>query len=828
MQKCFGCDTLIEETSPFCSVCQSQRLRKHLRKKKQQDEIQAQSEALQEPEPSQVNVATSTLVAIRPPNWQNNPRRQFERLSASLTQTVPRPGYYSAILKRKRVGFKVLVVLAVLGLLVYGSGLAWFAIAHQHHNEGLGDKAPSLTITPNVAKRGQTVQLRVTGFPSLADLLVARDVEQSVQLGNSLLTSKLGPTDQIVLPVLITNAWTLGKHFIEIGDTRTNTFVSAALKVIGSGPSLPPHLQLDKTSLDLGSSYQGATTHQDLVLSNAGGGVISWIARTNQPWLKLSSPRGIFSDRQTIKVGVERMSLKAGDYQGTIAILSSAGDPMTVHVHIAVRALPANPGPVLAISSPVLSFSGMDNGKDPASQTLSITNTGSRPLHWSIAGSAPTLSVGDIALQSGKGWLDITPSSGQVAPGTSTSIHIHVHSHALLPGVYSGLLTLSSDQQALNTPQTVPVSLDLQSSCGVTANTDRMSFTVPVQQNGASKQELTLSAIPGCRGRMPWMALSMASWLSITPAGDQIERNARTKATVTVNASSLAPGTYSGMVAISTGLRTQLITAQLIVLPSSTTSTPSNLPTSVGSTPSPTVAVTTMAATQTAGLPVLKLSSSAVIFNVTQGQVNSASQIVSVINSGGGSLTWHAASETAVPSWLNITTVGSVLATGQTGQIIVNINDNGLAPDTYTARILIGATNNAGGVVQGSAQSLLVTLVVSQSTPLVQQPCVLQVTPGNLTFSSSLLQSNPSPQSIMVQEMGNCAPDVSWVASMNQSWLQLSRTTGSNSGTITVSVDTQGMLLGASKAQITFSARDSRGIIQGSSQVVAVTVNVLG
>lgn len=835
MQTCLRCNKSSAETSGFCEECRSILSKNHSRKKKRdiqisptqvQDAIQVQDETLQWRGPSQERVATSTLAAVRSPDWKNHPQHQPEQLAASSTQTVPQPGYRSRILKGKRISFKVLAIFSVLALLV-NSALVWLVITHQHQNGGLRHTAPTLTIMPDAAVLGQTVQLRAAGLSSFSPILLARDFEQSVGMTTSLPTITSDPSGRVAIPLVIGHAWKSGRHVIEIEDIKTRSFVSAALTVIGNGPLLSPHLQVDASSLDMGSGYQGATTNQNLVLSNTGSGVISWTASSNQPWLRINSTHGIFSAGQTIKVAVVRTGLKEGDYQGTITILSSAGDPLTVQVHMLVRALPANPGPVLAILSPVLAFSGTDNGSDPASQTLSIANPGSRALHWSISSSAPTLSVGDISLPSSAGWLDIAPSSGELAPGATVSIHIHVHSHALLPGVYSGLLTLLSDQQALNTPQTVPVTLDLQSSCGVTANTDHMSFVLPAQPNAVSSQELNLSTMPGCMEGMPWVALSMARWLSVAPSSNQAGDHASTKATVKVDASSLAPGTYSGMFVVSTELRTQVITAQLVVLPPSTTSTQSGLQTSGGNTSSPT-------ATQ----PVLELSSSSVVFNMTQGQANSYSQSVAVINSGAGTLSWHATSDAVGASWLSVTTVGNVLATGQTGKIMVNINDNGVASGTYNTRILISATNGAGSggqAVQGSPQSLSVMLIVSQpsqsvqSSPAVQsaqsgQPCTLQVTPSSLTFSSSLLQSNPSSQSITVQETGDCA---SWATSANQSWVLLSPITGSSSGIITVNVNTQGMILGSHKAQITISAQDSQGT-HSSTQTVVVTLNVLG
>src|SRR5207247_10494056 len=104
-------------------------------------------------------------------------------------------------------------------------------------------------------------------------------------------------------------------------------------------------------------------------------------------WLLLTPPQGMFSESQPIAVAVERANLKAGEYNGKITFSSNVGSVESVQVQMTVRALPANPGPVLEVIPPVLSFTALDGGSDPAAQTLMISNPGSQRLNWSITGN---------------------------------------------------------------------------------------------------------------------------------------------------------------------------------------------------------------------------------------------------------------------------------------------------------------------------------------------------------------------------------------------------------------------------------------------------------
>lgn len=82
-----------------------------------------------------------------------------------------------------------------------------------------------------------------------------------------------------------------------------------------------------------------------------------------------------------------------------------------------------------------------------ASSTLHIVNNSAASTGWSISSTAP--------------WLNLSATSGTLAPGTSTDVTLNVNgsANALAVGLQTGTLTLLD--QRLNASQTVPVTLDV-------------------------------------------------------------------------------------------------------------------------------------------------------------------------------------------------------------------------------------------------------------------------------------------------------------------------------------------------------------------------------
>ena len=81
---------------------------------------------------------------------------------------------------------------------------------------------------------------------------------------------------------------------------------------------------------------------------------------------------------------------------------------------------------------------------NPASQTLTVTNTGEATLEWSASDDGA--------------WLGVTPTSGSLGEEASKTVTVTVSSASLDAGSYEGTITVA-DPDATNSPQTVSVDL---------------------------------------------------------------------------------------------------------------------------------------------------------------------------------------------------------------------------------------------------------------------------------------------------------------------------------------------------------------------------------
>jgi hypothetical protein len=295
-----------------------------------------------------------------------------------------------------------------------------------------------------------------------------------------------------------------------------------------------------------------------------------------------------------------------------------------------------------------------------------------------------------------------------------------------------------------------------------------------------------------------------SSWLNAAPSGGTVAPKQTGQVTVSVDTSSLTPGTYVGQVILDGkdigGLEAsgspEIVTINLVVQPPCVLTQP---------------------------------SSSALTFSYTQGGTAPSAQNVTF--TGTGSCAWPlnwATAPSPLPAWLSLgPSSGSIKASGDISTMQVSVNTTGLLPGTYTQSISISATDSSSAHARGSPQLLTVTLTVLR-------PCSLQPLPAALTFTAIQGQaSSPSTQTFSISETGGCSYPVSWTAvgdSGSSTWLSISPTNGSDSGrgsTVIVTISSTNMSSGTYTGHITVSATDSNGVVvQGTAQTIPVTLTI--
>jgi hypothetical protein len=218
----------------------------------------------------------------------------------------------------------------------------------------------------------------------------------------------------------------------------------------------------------------------------------------------------------------------------------------------------------------------------------------------------------------------------------------------------------------------------------------------------------------------------------------------------------------------------------------------------------------------------LVLSTSHLTFQYVQGGALPASQSVVLQSSNASAFSWQT-SEGAPASWLTVAPMQGAAAQAMNGLIVVQVQNSHLAVGVYTSTISISGTNAAGKPLQNSPQALTATLIV-------QPPCNVQAAPADFAFTATLLQPNPQGQTLSLKATGSCPIPVSWTANVDASWVQLSSSSGSDTGagsSIIVTIHASSLLIGTYTAHITLAAIDTNGAaVQVSPQTITVTLHM--
>lgn len=753
---------------------------------------------------------TDPLLSRRFPDSAEIARIEEEDMRRAVAQgVVAPPGSSGSPSRHLRIAFICLTVLAVLALGV-DSALVSFTLLRPHRPATVITGPPILTVSiegqaqsSNVASYGQTVILHLRHFPSDDVVFLTHDIEIPLRTNINTPFVHVGRDGAANVSTIVDTSWQPGFHTLQAEDQVTRYTASAKL-LINSGPTPPPHLLVRTPELDFGPAVKGANSIQPLTLENSGSGAITWSASSDQPWLMLTPTQGVFSDTQTIAVGVERtLALSPKEYTGKITFSSNVGKAF-VAVKMAVRALPAN-APVLTVAPPVLSFIALDGGANPASQQLVVSNPGSQPLSWSLTNNTPTIlanqNMSYHSLGESTNWLTLDRVSGVVVPGSTTMINVSVYSRNLLPGTYINTLVFSAGHGTVDSPQSVSVSLTIQPRCGLALSSGSMSFTTVAGQNNPSSQTLGLTATSSCTNTIEWQTSSSANWLTITPARGQLSALTSTSPAVGVNALSMKPGTYSATISVMAGQNTQSVQVLL----------------TVQAPLSPTA-------------PIINASPLVLNFSTTQGQSSPPGQVVTVTNTGQDTLQWHTMVNQLVLPWLSASPTGGAILPGQTESVTVNVDTTNLTPGTYVGQVVLSGTDakNPNITAGGSPQTVTVNL-------LVLPPCTLaQPSSSVLAFSTTQGTGAPAPQSVAFTASGNCEWPLGWNLTVSHPapWLNISPVVGSfgasgQSSMLTVAPSIAGLKPGTYTTQISIAATDASTVpVQGSPQTVSVVLTV--
>lgn len=183
-----------------------------------------------------------------------------------------------------------------------------------------------------------------------------------------------------------------------------------------------------------------ANLTQSVVVSNSGAGTLSFSASSSTlsggNWLSVSTTQS------QVNVQANPTGLAAGTYYGRVDVAGQGADNSPQSAEVVLTVLPA-----AASNPPQVSVSGLlfvaQAGKNPASQTLPVSNVATQSL---------TISAAASGLAS---WLTAASSGSVLAAGQSLTETVSVNTAGLAAGVYQGTLTIAAKETGSSYPVAV-------------------------------------------------------------------------------------------------------------------------------------------------------------------------------------------------------------------------------------------------------------------------------------------------------------------------------------------------------------------------------------
>jgi len=253
---------------------------------------------------------------------------------------------------------------------------------------------------------------------------------------------------------------------------------------------------------------------------------------TGGSWLTVSpSNLGCCYTPYPVYVSVNGSTLKAGTYSGEITINQYANPSMAMTVPVTLTVV--SPSSAFFDNLPgQTSFSLLANGKNPPTQTMQVANGGGGTLNWKAA----------VNTADANKWLKVLPAKG-VNAGTYT-ITVTAKSlpgKGLIPGTFLGQQVLSAKTGNVTIPVVVTV------GDPVFVQLPAVTFSTKVGINPAPQTIGVNSTSTAIRFTPIAASGKGGSWLSVSPSNLGCCYTP-TNVTVSVNASGLAAGSYTGEV----------------------------------------------------------------------------------------------------------------------------------------------------------------------------------------------------------------------------------------------------------------------------------------
>src|SRR5258708_1801848 len=304
---------------------------------------------------------------------------------------------------------------------------------------------------------------------------------------------------------------------------------------------------------------------------------------------------------------------------------------------------------------------------------------------------------------------------GTLPPGLSLDSNGVVSGTPTMPGDYDFTITVNyviSSGPGLTFPgsSSVPYSMRVTGYNGppISVNPGNLNFAL-LQTVAATPQPIAIANHSGVAQTFTASATTQTggNWLSVSPTSGTVGPFSSGSVMAIVDPSTLAPGTYTGAITITTSPSGQRLDIAV---------------------------VTTVGSSQ----PQIQLSSSGFRFQTVSGGAAPAPQTITVLNSGAGTLNFTVST---TQGWLVATPTSGSANASSAATVTVSINPAGLAPGDYYGQVQISGTG-----ISNSPQAATVVLNIAPAG--TDLGAFLQTT--GLIFVGRVGGANPAAKTVQV------------------------------------------------------------------------------
>jgi len=321
-------------------------------------------------------------------------------------------------------------------------------------------------------------------------------------------------------------------------------FTMATISVENDLCAPSPTIGVSPDSMFFSAVYSGANpSSQMLSIFNTGAGTLNWSVSDDAPWLSLNPTSGS-GDGQT-EVSIDTTGVPVGTFGALITVSDPAATNSPVEVGVLLEVLP--PPPVIGLDPTLFSFTAVQGGANPPSQTMSVSNLGHEwsTLEW----SAENLTS----------WLSLDPTSGV----DDSAVTLTVDISGLSAGGYVDTITVS-DSEATNNPQKALVELTItEPPPEISLDPVFLSFSAVEGGSDPPDQYINITNTGG--QTLNWTATPLlGTWLSVNPTSGSGDGQIAAQVDIT----GLSVGTYLDSIDVSDPAATnspQLAIVELVV-----------------------------------------------------------------------------------------------------------------------------------------------------------------------------------------------------------------------------------------------------------------------